>query len=105
MKALVLEEKGRLSLREFPQVLNVGAHDVKIAVHTVGICGSDVHYYTHGKIGPFVVRERRFCCTAHGHRFGVIHQPQGQVEDMYADIDAWPAATVLLVDKRRAERQ
>jgi D-xylulose reductase len=21
----------------------------------VGICGSDVHYYTHGKIGPFVV--------------------------------------------------
>ena len=26
-------------------------------MHTVGICGSDVHYYTHGKIGPFVVRE------------------------------------------------
>ena len=24
-------------------------------MHTVGICGSDVHYYTHGKIGPFVV--------------------------------------------------
>jgi D-xylulose reductase len=23
----------------------------------VGICGSDVHYYTHGAIGPFVVRE------------------------------------------------
>ncbi|GGW34463.1 putative D-xylulose reductase [Gemmobacter lanyuensis] len=22
---------------------------------TVGVCGSDVHYYTHGKIGPFVV--------------------------------------------------
>ena len=28
---------------------------VKIAIHTVGVCGSDVHYYTHGKIGPFVV--------------------------------------------------
>ena len=23
----------------------------------MGICGSDVHYYTHGRIGPFVVRE------------------------------------------------
>ena len=26
-------------------------------MHTVGICGSDVHYYTHGAIGDFVVRE------------------------------------------------
>ena len=26
-------------------------------MHTVGICGSDVHYYTHGKIGTFVVKQ------------------------------------------------
>lgn len=26
-----------------------------IAVRTVGVCGSDMHYYTHGRIGPFVV--------------------------------------------------
>lgn len=57
MDALVLEEKGRLSLRDFPLDLTVGTHDVRIAIHTVGVCGSDVHYYTHGKIGPFVVRE------------------------------------------------
>jgi D-xylulose reductase len=30
---------------------------VRIGIHTVGICGSDVHYYKHGAIGPFVVRE------------------------------------------------
>ena len=30
---------------------------VKIAIGTVGICGSDVHYYTHGRIGPFVVND------------------------------------------------
>ena len=30
---------------------------MRIAIHTVGVCGSDVHYYTHGAIGPFVVRE------------------------------------------------
>jgi len=34
----------------------VGPHDVRIKIHTVGICGSDVHYYQHGAIGPFVVR-------------------------------------------------
>ncbi len=57
MRALVLEEKGRLSLREFPLPRELGPDDVRIAVNTVGVCGSDVHYYTHGHIGPFVVRE------------------------------------------------
>jgi D-xylulose reductase len=28
---------------------------VRIRTEVVGICGSDVHYYTHGRIGPFVV--------------------------------------------------
>lgn len=61
MKSLVLEKKGELSLRDFPQIDRVeetlGNRDVRIKLHTVGICGSDVHYYTHGKIGPFVVNE------------------------------------------------
>ena len=55
MKALVLEEKLRLSLREIALPLNMGPHDVRIRVGRVGICGSDVHYYKHGRIGPFVV--------------------------------------------------
>lgn len=54
--SLVLERKGELSLRDFPLEQAVGPADVRIAVHTVGVCGSDVHYYTHGKIGPFVVK-------------------------------------------------
>lgn len=54
-KALVLEEARRLSLREIDLADDLGAEDVRIAIDTVGICGSDVHYYTHGKIGPFVV--------------------------------------------------
>lgn len=54
-KALVLEEKGRLSLREISLDNQLSPDDVRIAIRTVGICGSDVHYYTHGKIGPFVV--------------------------------------------------
>jgi D-xylulose reductase len=57
MKSLVLEERHRLSLRDFPieREETLGHRDVRIKLHTVGICGSDVHYYTHGRIGPFVV--------------------------------------------------
>jgi D-xylulose reductase len=57
MEALVLERKGELSLREIELPLEIGPHDVKIAIDTVGICGSDVHYYEYGSIGPFVVKE------------------------------------------------
>jgi D-xylulose reductase len=57
MEALVLERKGELSIREIDLPTEVGPHDVKIAIHTVGICASDVHYYEHGAIGPFVVKE------------------------------------------------
>ncbi len=55
VRALVLERKDELSLRDIDLPLDVGPGQVKIKIHTVGVCGSDVHYYTHGKIGPFVV--------------------------------------------------
>ncbi len=57
MRALVLERQRELALRDIELPSEVGPDDVKVKIHTVGICGSDVHYYTHGKIGPFVVRQ------------------------------------------------
>ncbi|KAI1728300.1 alcohol dehydrogenase groES-like domain-containing protein [Ditylenchus destructor] len=44
----------RLEQRPVPRC---GPHQLLIRVHTVGICGSDVHYWTHGAIGAFVVKE------------------------------------------------
>ena len=55
--SLVLERKGQLALRDIALDQDLSPTDVRIAVHTVGICGSDVHYFTHGKIGPFVVEQ------------------------------------------------
>ena len=55
MKALVLEEKGKISYRDIDIQESVGPGDVFIKIHSVGICGSDVHYYQFGKIGNFVV--------------------------------------------------
>lgn len=57
MRALVLERVGELSLREIDLPQEVGPDDVRIRLHTVGVCGSDVHYYTHGRIGDFIVNE------------------------------------------------
>ncbi|MGK9169846.1 NAD(P)-dependent alcohol dehydrogenase [Inquilinus limosus] len=57
MRALVLERQRELSLREIDLPRTLGPGDVRIKIDTVGVCGSDVHYYTHGRIGPFVVTE------------------------------------------------
>jgi len=40
---------------DFPETM--GPRDVRIDIKRVGICGSDVHYYTRGAIGHFVVNE------------------------------------------------
>ena len=75
--ALVLEEKLHLSLRDFPIDEPLGRRDVRIALQTVGICGSDVHYYTHGSIGPFVVNAPMI----------LGHEASGIVIEVGADVD------------------
>src|SRR5262245_43876319 len=57
MEAVVLEKVHDLNIREIDLAETLGAHDVRIKLHTVGVCGSDVHYYEWGAIGRFVVRE------------------------------------------------
>jgi D-xylulose reductase len=57
MKALVLEKIGDLQLRDIPLPTDPGPDDVKISMRNVGICGSDLHYFLHGTIGPFVMHE------------------------------------------------
>ena len=78
-RSLVLERKGELSLRDIPLQMDMGPTDVRIQVHTVGVCGSDVHYYTHGKIGPFVVNEPMVL----GHEAsGVVIEVGSQVQHL-----------------------
>jgi D-xylulose reductase len=57
MKALVLKEKNKLAILDMSFDELLGPDDALIKMHTIGICGSDVHYYTHGKIGNFIVKE------------------------------------------------
>jgi len=57
MQALVLEKAKQLRIREIELNEVMGPDDVTIKIHTVGICGSDVHYYEYGSIGTYIIRE------------------------------------------------
>ncbi len=56
MRAMVLERPTVMTMAERPKP-KPGPGEVLVRVHRVGICGSDVHYYTHGRIGSFVVEK------------------------------------------------
>ncbi|MCD8141300.1 MAG: NAD(P)-dependent alcohol dehydrogenase [Planctomycetaceae bacterium] len=57
MKAVVLEKQGEIVIKDMPIVGEMTPDSVRIRVKAVGICGSDVHYYTHGRIGHYVVEQ------------------------------------------------
>jgi L-iditol 2-dehydrogenase len=54
MRAAVLRRAGDVALVE-RAVPEPGPGEVVVRVASVGVCGSDVHYYEHGRIGRFVV--------------------------------------------------
>ncbi len=76
-EALVLEPDLKLSVRHIALSEALGPHDVRIAIHTVGICGSDVHYYQHGRIGPFVMRDPMI----------LGHEASGTIVEVGAQVD------------------
>jgi len=76
MEALVLETVEKLAIREIEVKEQLGPRDVRIALRTVGICGSDVHYYTHGRIGPYVVRDPMI----------LGHEASGVIEEVGAEV-------------------
>ncbi|MFW6154654.1 MAG: alcohol dehydrogenase catalytic domain-containing protein [Planctomycetota bacterium] len=70
MKAMVLTGLRRMEMREVPDPEMTAADDVLIRLKRVGVCGSDVHYYTTGRIGSQVVR----------YPYRVGHECSGVVE-------------------------
>ncbi|KAK9452055.1 chaperonin 10-like protein [Limtongia smithiae] len=54
--SFVLQKVNEVSFEERPIPALTSPRDVRIEIKQTGICGSDVHYYTHGSIGSFVVK-------------------------------------------------
>jgi L-iditol 2-dehydrogenase len=61
MKAMMLTGIRMMELKDIPEPGIINPNDVKIKMSVLGICGSDIHYYTQGQIGsqkvqyPFTV--------------------------------------------------
>lgn len=54
-RAAVLVRPSEIVVEERP-VPEPGAREVLVEISAVGVCGSDVHYYEHGRIGSHIVR-------------------------------------------------
>jgi L-iditol 2-dehydrogenase len=70
MKAMFLTGIRRIEIRGVPDPVLVHPTDVLIRMGAVGVCGSDVHYYTTGRIGCQVVQ----------YPFTIGHEGAGTVE-------------------------
>ncbi|HHV61187.1 MAG TPA: NAD(P)-dependent alcohol dehydrogenase [Firmicutes bacterium] len=56
MKAAVLERPGVIKIEELDKP-SPGPGEILVRVKSVGVCGSDIHYYRHGRIGAYVVEK------------------------------------------------
>ena len=70
MKAAVLTGIKQFEIRQVPTPEIVNDTDVLIKIKTVGVCGSDIHYYTTGRIGSQIVQ----------YPFTIGHECAGIVE-------------------------
>jgi L-iditol 2-dehydrogenase len=75
MRAAVLLGPGQVVVEERP-VPEPGPGEVVVRVRSVGVCGSDVHYYEHGRIGRFVVEDPLV----------LGHEASGEVAALGADV-------------------
>jgi L-iditol 2-dehydrogenase len=70
MKSMLLTGIREMEMRDVPDPMMVHEDDVLIRMKSIGVCGSDVHYYTTGRIGSQVVT----------YPFAVGHETAGVVE-------------------------
>lgn len=76
MKASVLLEPGKIEIQERP-VPKPAADEVLVKIGSVGVCGSDVHYYDTGRIAHFVLEEPMVL----GHEAGGVIVASGEDVD------------------------
>ncbi len=88
MKQVVLTGIRKMELTEakVPAILN--STEVKIRLKTIGVCGSDIHYYSTGKIGTQVVQ----------YPFPVGHECSGIIEEIGEEVTNVKVGNLVVVD-------
>ncbi|WP_317451851.1 alcohol dehydrogenase catalytic domain-containing protein [Microbacterium sp. NIBRBAC000506063] len=69
--------------------------EVLIQVHSVGVCGSDVHYYEHGRIGPYIVESPMI----------LGHEASGRIVAVGKDVDPARVGQRVAIEPQRPCRK
>lgn len=93
MKASVLKSVGVIEMEERPTP-TPAADEVLVKVASVGVCGSDVHYYTDGAIGRYVVEEPLI----------LGHELSGEIVAVGEDVDPTRVGQRVAVEPQRCCR-
>lgn len=94
MTASVLRGVNDIVLEERP-VPTCAPDEVLVQVSSVGVCGSDVHYYRHGKIGPYVVDAPMI----------LGHEASGEIVAVGSDVDPTRVGKRVAIEPQRPCRK
>lgn len=88
MKSVKLTGIRKMEMVEVKEPSVIDDHDVKIKMITMGICGSDIHYYTQGAIGSQVVK----------YPFTVGHECAGVVTETGKSVTRVKEGGIIAID-------
>lgn len=94
MRAAVLARQGEMTLETLP-LPTLDPDQVLVQVAAVGVCGSDVHYYDHGRIGPYVV----------DHPLVLGHELSGRIVAVGSSVDPERVGRRVAVEPQRPCRK
>lgn len=87
MKAAVMHNTREIKIETLP-VPDINHDEVLIKVMAVGICGSDLHYYTNGRIGNYVVEKP----------FILGHECAGEIAAVGSSVDQFKVGDRVAVE-------
>ncbi|WP_461163103.1 NAD(P)-dependent alcohol dehydrogenase [Arthrobacter sp. R4-81] len=90
MRASVLRRQGDMAMETLP-LPKLDADQVLVQVAAVGVCGSDVHYYEHGRIGDYVV----------DHPLILGHELSGRIAAVGTAVDPFRIGQRVAVEPQR----
>jgi L-iditol 2-dehydrogenase len=88
MLAIYLNGIEQMSLTEIGKPVGVGTEEVLIKIKSIGVCGSDVHYFREGKIGSQVVE----------YPFLLGHECSGLIEEVGTEVTHVVPGDLVVVD-------
>ncbi len=88
MKQVVLTGIREMEIVEVTAPVILNSNEVKIKLATIGVCGSDIHYYSEGKIGSQVVQ----------YPYPVGHECSGIIEETGENVTNIKVGDLVVVD-------